>query len=432
MVWGIGSVLFFFLLTYLFNQRWQNDDQKHFLRKVFWIALGIRMVYVGAIIYYYYLQTGNSLEYQAADSLNYHQWAAYLSDLIKEGHFRRAYWVLNGNTMGFSDQGYIIYLTGLYTITDHNVLGPRLLKALMSALMCLSVYRLTARNLGEKTARLATIMTVFLPQFIYYNGTYLKETEMLFLATLTLERMDYLLHSKRYTFWNISIPIILTALTFGFRTLIGMLLIFSFLVAVWTSKKDHIGNKAKWIISAVVASIGLLFLLTPIGREMFIMFKVNFRESNFLMEKYQALGLKYADYANWKFLAPGSFVLPLTNLVEVANENQKMMNGAFFVKNFLAFFAMWSIIIAFRDRKWRNLNLMGTYTFAYILIMAFSFAVMSERYQLPALPGIVILAAFAMRRFRRKDFPFYYIYCALLLIAIVAWNYLKIAGRGLI
>lgn len=432
MAWGVGVVLFFFLLTYVFNQRWQHDDRKLFLKKVFWVALGVRLVYVGAIIYYYYLQTGISLEYQAADSLNYHRWATYLSELVKEGHFRTVFRQLNANTMGFSDQGYVLYLTGLYTIIDNNILVPRLLKAVMSAFMCVFIYKTVSRNLGEKTARLAAVMAVFLPQFIHYNGTYMKETELLFLATFALERMDYLLHNKRNIVWNSILVVFLTALTFGFRTIVGMLLILSFLVAVWTSKKEQVSAKAKWTITAVVAAVGILFLLTPIGREMLIIFKVNFRESNFLVEKYQRLGMKYADYANWKTLAPGAFVLPLTNLVEVANDTQKMMNGAFFVKNFLAFFAMWSIVVAFRDKRWRSLNLIGTYTFAYILLMAFSFAVMSERYQLPALPGILMLSAWAMNRFRKKDFPFFYVYGALLLIAIVAWNYLKIAGRGLI
>ena len=84
MAWGVGVVLFFFLLTYVFNQRWQHDDRKLFLKKVFWVALGVRLVYVGAIIYYYYLQTGISLEYQAADSLNYHRWAI-CADAVAKG-----------------------------------------------------------------------------------------------------------------------------------------------------------------------------------------------------------------------------------------------------------------------------------------------------------------------------------------------------------
>lgn len=430
MAWGIGAVVFFFLLTYIFNQRWQHNDQKIFQRKVFWTALAIRMVYVGAIIFYYYWQTGISLEYNAADSLSYHSWAAYLSGLAKEGHFKQGIQVLNANTMGFSDQGYILYLTGLY-VFDKNILVPRLLKALMSAFTCLFIYRIAARNLGEKTGRLAAVMAVFLPQFIHYNGTYMKETEMLFLATFALERMDWLIHSKKYTFWNIFIPILLTALTFGFRTVLGMILLGSFLVCVLTSDKATVPNKTKWIISGVVTALVLIFLFTPIGREMLIIFKVNFRENNYLVEKYQDMGWKYASFAHWKYLAPGAFTLPITNLVEIANENQKMMNGSLFVKNYLAFFALWSIVMAFRDKKWRKLNLIGTFTFAYILMIAFSFAITSERYHLPAMPGIIILAAFAMNRFRKKDFPFFYVYGVLLVLAIIAWNYVKIAARGL-
>ena len=48
-----------------------------------------------------------------------------------------------------------------------------------------------------------------------------------------------------------------------------------------------------------------------------------------------------------------------------------------------------------------------------------------------AWPGIIILAAFAMNRFRKKDFPFFYVYGVLLVLAIIAWNYVKIAARGL-
>ena len=41
-LWGMGEVLFFFVLTTLFYPRWKNDDPKRFQRKVFWTAFGIR------------------------------------------------------------------------------------------------------------------------------------------------------------------------------------------------------------------------------------------------------------------------------------------------------------------------------------------------------------------------------------------------------
>lgn len=432
MAWGFGTVVFFFMLSYLFTQRWTHDDRKKFLWKTFLVAFGIRAVYVTAMVYYYYYRTHISFEFGAADSIGYHLSAVHYADLFRHGQFKPVFQELNASTAGFSDQGYVLYLTSLYTLFGQNVLGPRLLKALMSAYMCVAIYKIAVRNMGEKTARLATVMAVFLPQFIHYTGTYMKETEMIFLATLALERMDFLIHSKKASFWNILLVALLTALTFGFRTIIGMILIASFGIAIILADKSLIPKKTKFISLGVVALIGIIFLLTPIGKEMLFTLKLNFKESGFLTWKYHQLGLKYADYAHYKYMAPGAFTLPLTNLVEVANSNQKLMNGTFFVKNYLAFFAMWCFVTAIRQKQWRQFSMIGSYTILYILIIAFSFAANSERYHLPAMPGFLIMAAFAMTRFKRKDFTWYYAYCGLLLIAIVGWNYLKLSARGLI
>ena len=416
MAWGIGTVLFFFGLSYWCFRQWRDDDPKKFLRKVFWWALGIRAVYIGAIIFYYYFETGVSFEYNAADSWAYHRTACALSDLAREGRIREVFYNLNTGTLGFSDQGYLLYLTTLYTCFGKNILGPRLLKALMSAFTCVAVYKIASRNLGDKTARLAAVMAVFLPQFIHYNGTYLKETEMVFLATLALERFDGLIHTKRHVFWNILLVVLLTALTFGFRTVVGMALIASYLVYLFCCDKTLLGNRAKIVAASATALLALILMASPIGWEMTMMLKINVSTA-----PVQAL-----------YSAPGFLTLPLTNLVEVANPTQKMMNGDFFVKNYLAFFALLAIVIAFRERQWRSLSLVGTYTLLYALMIAFSFAFKMERYHLPAMPGLLIMAAFAMNRFRKRDFKWYYAYCALLLVAIVAWNYLKLVSRGLV
>lgn len=413
--WGLCTVLFFFVMSYWYYRQWRNDDSKLFLRKVFLWALGIRLVYVAFCMFYYYYQTGMSMEYGAADSLGYHDMACYLSNLARHGQFRELFGTLNSNTMGFSDQGYIIYLTALYTCFGNNILGPRILKTLMSAYLCVVIYKLASRNLGERTARIAAVMSAFLPQFIHYTGTYMKETEMVFLATLAMERMDYLIHSRKYCLWNILIPFVLTALTFGFRTIVGMALIASFLVYVLCCDKTLISKRTRIITIITTVILSLVLLFSPIGWEMYLIFRINIGTGDANLEKY---------------LFPGFLTLPLTNLVEVANANQKMMNGTFFVKNYLAFFALWSIVLAFREKQWRKLSLVGSYTILYALMIAFSFAFNSERYHLPVMPGLLIMAAFAMSHFRKRDFKYYYAYCALLLVAIVVWNYVKVAGIG--
>ena len=56
MLWGFSEVLFFFVLTTVFYPRWKNDEPKKFWRKVFWVALAIRLLYV-VFSYFYFKHT---------------------------------------------------------------------------------------------------------------------------------------------------------------------------------------------------------------------------------------------------------------------------------------------------------------------------------------------------------------------------------------
>ena len=432
MLWGIGEVLFFFVLTTVFYPRWKNDDPKKFWRKVFWTALAIRMVYAFVMCYYYYWETGKAFEYDAADSIWYHPAAAYLSKCVREGYISYVFKYLNAYTMGYSDQGYVLWLTLVYTIFGRSWLVPRLFKALMHAYLCIVVWKLGSRTMGERTGRLAAVMCVFMPILIQTCGLHTKEAEMIFLSIFALERMDYLIRSKKYTFWNILVPILLTVLTFGFRTIIGMCLIFAFLVFVLLSSKDLVGRKGKIVIASSVVVVFFVFLFSPVGREIKIINRLKFTDLNYQSEKYETMGMRHGELAKSYYLAPGAFVLPLSPMVEESPDHNKMIHGSTYVKNFLAFFAMLAIVIAFRQKKWRDFSLIGAYEFSYLAIIMFSFAANSERYHEPAIPLLVLMAAYAMTHLRHKDLKIFYVYCGLLFVALFVWNWLKLSARGLV
>ena len=88
--------------------------------------------------------------------------------------------------------------------------------------------------------------------------------------------------------------------------------------------------------------------------------------------------------------------------------------------------------IAFRQKKWRDFSLIGAYELSYLAIIMFSFAANSERYHEPAVPLIMIMAAYAMTHLRHKDLKIFYVYCGLLFVALVVWNLLKLSARGLV
>lgn len=431
-LWGMGEVLFFFVLTTLFYPRWKNDDPKRFRRKVFWTAFGIRALYAFLICYYYYYQTGKAFEYNVADSIWYHRTGVHLSRAVRQGYIRYVFQYLRAYTMGFSDQGYTLWLTLIYTIFGPNLLTPRLFKALMSAYLCIVVYKLGTRTFGERTGKLAAVICAFMPILIQICGLHTKEMEMIFLSLLALERMDYLIRSKKYTAWNIAFPILLTGLTFGFRTIVGMCLIFAFLVFIMLSPNELVGKKGKIISVSAIVLVFFVFLLTGIGNEMRIIYRLRFVDLNVKTEKYEALGFKHAELAHSKYLAPGAFVLPLAPMVEESPEHNKMIHGSTYVKNFLAFFAMLAIVVAFRQKKWRDFSLIGAYELSYLAIIMLSFAANMERYHQPAIPLLVLMAAYAMTHLRRKDLILFYVYCGLLYVALFVWNWLKLSARGLV
>lgn len=432
MLWGIGEVLFFFVLTTVFYPRWKTKDTKRFKWTLFLVAFGLRAVYAFVMLHYYYWETGIGFEYGTADGIWYHQIGVFISKGFKKGYILPAIRYLRYFTMGFSDQGYIIWLALLYSIFGRSWLVPRLFKALMSAYLCVVVYKLGSRTMGERTGRLVGVMCVFTPILIQICGIHTKEMEMIFLSILALERMDYLIRSKRYTVWNILCPILLTGLTFGFRTIIGMCLIFAFLVFVVFSPKTLVEKRTKIITIASIVVLFFVFLFSPIGKEMKIIYRLKFSDLNYQSEKYESLGMKHSALANSWLMAPGAFVLPLAPMVEEAPDHNKMIHGSTYVTNFLAFFAMLSILIAIRQRQWRNFSLIGAYELSYLTLIMFSFAANSERFHEPAIPLLILMAAYAMTHLRHKDMKLFYVYCGLLFVALFLWNWLKLSARGLV
>ena len=430
-LWGIGEVLFFFVFTTIFYPRWKNDKPKVFCHKVFWIALAIRLLYVVFSYYYFYNRIGGPFE-GPGDEIGYYTRSALLSKYIRKGDFGFVFDFLKGYSLGFSDHGYLIWLTFIHTIFGRKVWVARIFKVLMSAYLCIVVHRLSSRTFGERTGRLAAVMCVFMPLFIQLTGSHIKEMEMIFLSILALERMDYLIRSKKYTLWNILFPILLIGMSFGFRTVIGMCLIFAFLVFVILSPNHLVNRKGKIVALSTTLVVFLVFLFTVIGSEMKIVYMLNFSGTDYLARKYESLGLKYSELSKSKYLFPGAFVLPLSPMVDEAPDHNKMFHGTIFIKNFLAFFAMLSIVIAIRQKKCRDFSLIGAYELSYLAIVMFTFTSNSERYHQPAVPLILVMAAYAMTHLRRKDLTLFYIYCGLLFVALFAWNWIKLAARGMV
>ena len=202
-VLGITWVLGFFLLTEKWSVEWRHLPEKMYLKYLFQAAIIIRLVWVVASYFFYLSWTGLPFEFDAHDAMGYHEEAKWLAG--SDWSMTWDYY-FGSQFHGTSDVGYPLYLTIIYKIFGPVIIIPRIIKAFISAYTCVLLYKLTSRTIGEDMGRLAGIMSCLMLNFVIYCGYHLKETEMIFLEVLFLERADHLLRSAKLTFWKVLWP----------------------------------------------------------------------------------------------------------------------------------------------------------------------------------------------------------------------------------
>ncbi len=345
-MWVIG----FFMLVESGTIHWRNRPERQFVRHLFIVSLALRLVWV-IFSYFYYIQlTGAPFEFDAADSVAYHLDAEWLSSQ----NWSTITGYLFSDRRMISDSGYLIYLTVLYKIFGGSFIIPaRIIKALLSTLTCILVYKLASRTFDHQVARMAGLMMAFMPNLIIYSGYHLKETEMLFLEVACFERIDYLFRSKEFRFWNLLIPSLLAGSLFLFRTVLGAAAVFAFATGALLSRAPSLKKNMRRL---AIVGWGVLSLIVLSGGTIATEIEGYWegREENVAQKRYaQTLrGNRWAKYATGAVMAPMVVVLPFATMVDVDEQyGQQEKSGGNFIRNFMGFFAILAIYEALRQKK---------------------------------------------------------------------------------
>lgn len=427
---GFVEVLTFFYFSNKLTLSWAKFTEKKFVVKLFWLAFIIRVVYVLFSYYFYESRNGIPFELGAADSLMYDDVSQSGASWIRNGNYD----VFNGFTdLDMSDRGYPTYLSYIYSISDNSVLLARIFKAFWSSFMCVLVYKLASRTFNESTGRIAALLTTFMPNLIYYTGIHLKETEMTFLVIAFLERADYVIRNKNYNFINIALPVILAGFLFLFRTVVGVTALFSFFTVLIfsTNKVMGMGKRTLLIIWGIVALS--YFVGGKISAEIEQVWENRNDNQKSSMEYRSGIegGNKFAKYASSTVFAPMIFVIPFPTIVHVPiQENQMMIHGGNFVKNIMAFFVIFALILIIKSGKWRDYTLIGSFMMGYLIVIALSKFAASERFHVPAIPLLMIFAAYGISQVTNKTKKYFSWWMIFIFVAIVGWSWFKLAGRG--
>ena len=429
-VLGSLTVLGFFYFLNRNTVNWQKLSEKAFNKKIFITALILRIVWVIFSYYFYKAQTGTPFEFSAADSQVYHAGAIEVADFIMQGQLRHWYMFYFGH---FSDMGYILLLGIEYVFVFKSIFWARIIKCFYSAFMCILIYRIAKSNFGEKTGRIAAIIAMLMPNFIYYCGLHIKETEMVFFTVLFIYLIDNILKSQKYKFLTIFGALLLCVFLFSFRTVLGGAAVVALVTTLLFSTVKKLTWSKRVLIIVWVLLVGFYFVGGRAMLEIEEVWQAKSTNQDIGMQQRAARGNQFAKYGKVAVFAPMIFTIPFPTLVDIeGQENQKMLNGANYCKNILSGFIFLGLFLLIKQKKWREHLLVISFYLAYLGTIALSNFAHSERFHMPALPFFIIIASWGISQVNNKNKKLFNYWVILMVIAAVIWSYIKLAGRGIV
>ena len=290
---------------------------------------------------------------------------------------------------------------------------------------------------------MAGIFCMLMPNLIYYCSFQLKEVEMVFLAMLFVERADWLLRQPKLKFTPTMAVMLIPLALFMIRTVLAATLILAFFCALLltTGRVASLGKRIVLIVAASIFVVIMLITSTSIGQEVRQVWETRGSKQASTNEwrstRKDASGLnnKFIKYAGAAVFAPMIFTIPFPTMAETAGqENQKMIHGGNFVKNILSYFTIIALVILLFSGNWRKHVLPLAVLCGYLVVLVFSNFAHSERFHLPILPLTLMFAALGISLMKENSWikRYFNYWCVLMFLAALAWNWFKLAGRGMI
>lgn len=434
-MFGICSVVLFFLGSWEGTRKWERVSRKTFVKNLILTALLIRVIFVIFINYYNLAHFDTYWGAGSTDVTFYVPEAWGAAERCMDGDWSfYTNWIDGG--IAVDDTGYMVYLVLVYVITGmtSDVVIPLLLKAVWGALTCWLIYKVAARHFGEHVGRIAGVMAMVYPSFIWWCGSMMKETEMLFLMMVYVDEVDAALSESKLSVRKLAVALLWGTTLFFFRTILGVVAFLALFTALVFSSSRIVGWGKKMLYGILV----LLFVGVAISDRLIntmskITEKAQSGEEVTARNSVRARENTFAQYATATVMAPLIFTAPFPSLVYTSfNQEQSMQrSGGNYVKNILSFFVILVAFILLLSGEWRRHVFPASFLLGYLIVLIFSSFAHSGRFHLPAELLEVIFAAYGISLMRNPKYKrwFYYALMAEFVI-IMGWNYIKLSGRG--
>lgn len=443
MLSGIVAVLVFFLLGNTMTTQTSVDiihKTKHFEQRIFLIAFIPRVLFMLFLYQIFMSNYGDAFGFENADAKYYHDLGQFVAGLMEKGNFQFYDEITSWSGRDdISDMGYGVYVGFVYWLAGNNIIVVYLLKCLLSSISVLLIYRLARRNFDERIARMAAIFCALWPNFWYYCAVHLKETEMAFMAVLFVEQADQMLRSRRFTAWKVIPILLIAAAMFTFRTPLGLVTLLTLVFSVVMSSTKVVSWGKRIIVGGLaLALIGVVAgnRIEEQSRNLLEQAQSDQQEKNMEWRARSENGNAFAKYAGATVFAPMIFTLPFPTMVRPydGQEVQQLLNGGNFTKNIMSAFTIFAMVMLLMSGKWREHMLPLSFMLGYLVVLTMSTFAQSERFHQPVMLLELMFAAYGLSiAVTKKKYKRWFMYwCGLMFIAAMAWNWFKMAGRGLV
>lgn len=449
---GTLTVAAFFIFSGKLSRSWAEDrvrSQRRFEKRLFWWAFALRLAWMITILIINRRVYGDSFGFENGDATFYDEMGIFNAELIKKGDFH--FYDHMSSFADLSDMGYAIYLGFVYFFTDNSIFVSRLLKCFYSAFTVVMIYRLAFRNFDETVARVAAIFCMLWPNFWYYCGTHLKEVEMVTLGVLFVEQADQMLRTRNFTAWKVIPLLLISAALFTIRTPLALVSILSLLFTIVMSSTKVVSWGKRIIIGALAAALIAVTMGNRIQEQSRMLVEAvqgNQQSGNMSWRAKRAGGNEFSKYASAAVFAPMIFTIPFPSMVNPyisGGQNvQQLLNGGNYIKNILSGFTIFAMFMLLFSGKWREHLLPLSFALGYLVVLTMSSFPHSERFHQPSMPFEMMFAAWGLiqalkgvpiykRVGNRATYKRWYnMWFMVMMAAAVAWNWFKLAGRGML
>ena len=434
-VFGIVSVVGFFYGSFSLSKKWINLLPKLYEKKLFKVAFIIRLIYVIFIYFLNYDLYGTFHESNGGDIGFYMDTPLHAVSLVGEYNIIDLW---HSWDIQYDDMGYMLYLLCLYLfISDiSTVIIPLVIKALLGALTCVFISRMATNHFGRNVGYMTGIFCALQFNMIWWCGSMMKETEMLFILVYFLSSMDEIITKNKFSTQKIILLTLVGLSLFLFRTVLGLVAFAAILITLIMGSNRLRSASKRFLTIGLVTGV-LIFVMADTFSEQIkdtlTASEDSYQEKNMEWRSTREGGNSFAKYAGAAVFAPLIFTIPFPTMVytQLDQEMQMQAHGGYFIKNVMSFFVIFVMFYLLKTKQWKHHLLPITFMCGYLSALVLSVFAQSGRFHLLIIPFEMMFAAYGISLLNKKGIKWFQYALIFECVVCIAWSWFKLAGRGL-